>query len=104
MITALAVLVLLLTTGVFSSGKTWARRFSISVDILTFSLFQRQYDVTISSWCGLQLRDPSGNKFGRALGRVLDHLQTNHCEEAITADMGRAHDALIYLHFTNFII
>lgn len=95
----LAVLVVLILVGVFSKEQTWARRFSVSIDILTFSLFERQYDVTISSWCGLQIRDgASGNKFGRALGWVLNHLQANHCEQAITADAKRATDAIFYLH------
>lgn len=101
MITALIVLVLLITSGVFASDNTWARRFSVSFDILTFSLFKRQYDVTISSWCGLEMRKGvTGNQFGRALGWVLNRLQANHCEEAITADTARAQAALIYLHFT----
>lgn len=96
-----AIFVVLILIGVYASDGTWARRFSVSVDLLTFSLFERQYDATISSWCGLQIRaGNSGNKFGRALGALLNHLQTNHCEQAIAADIARAQSALLYLHFT----
>jgi hypothetical protein len=80
------------------SGHGWTETFALAVDLFTFSICRRQYGVTISSWCGWQLRKgKAGNKFGRLLGTVLNHLQAHHCELAIQHDVQRAHDALFFL-------
>lgn len=92
------VFLVLLTVGVFSGAKTWTRRFDLAVDMLTLSLFTKVYGVTISSACGLALRaDPKGTTFLHKLGRVLNKIQTNHCELAIADDTIRLGEGLTYL-------
>jgi hypothetical protein len=84
-------------------GHGWAETFALAVDLFTFSIFRRQFGVTISSWCGWQLRDGgAGNKFGRFLGTVLNHLQPGHCEGAIANDKTRAQAALFFLNYGHF--
>jgi hypothetical protein len=91
-------LIVLLIVGAVSKEKTLTHRIAVALDILTLSVTWKQYDVTISSWCGMEIRKGSaGNKFGRALGWCLNHLQANHCELAILADLERAQSAATYL-------
>lgn len=88
----------MLIVGAFSGARTWTHIFAVSVDILFFSICRGVYDCTISSWCGLEIRKGSaGNKFGRGLGWVLNHIQKDHCELAIAADQARAAACLNYL-------
>ena len=89
---------LLVTIGAFSPARSWTHAFALAVDVLTFSIIRQRFDITISSWCGLQLRRGArGAWFGRILGTVLNHIETNHCELAIAADADRARTALQYL-------
>jgi hypothetical protein len=60
-----------------------------SVDILACSWIWRDYDITISSMAGLELRKPAPARWARVLGGILSKLQTNHCELAIVADLAR---------------
>lgn len=69
-----------------------------TVDILFCGWIWRDYDVTISSMCGLELRKPSPRLWARVLGGALNKLQRGHCEAAISADTHRAMDALLMLH------
>lgn len=80
----------------WSSG-TYTRILATSVDILLAAAVWRQYDITISSHCGLALRNPSGNRLLRGLGRLLNTIQRNHCELAIQGDMERAKEAITAL-------
>jgi hypothetical protein len=68
-----------------------------TIDILFCGWIWRDYDVTISSMTGLELRNPAPRWWARWLGWVLNHIQTNHCELAITADIERANQALALL-------
>jgi hypothetical protein len=68
-----------------------------TVDILLCGWIWRDYDITISSMCGLELRKPVPARWARILGWCLNHIQTNHCKQAIDADMLRAHTALLIL-------
>ena len=68
-----------------------------AVDIFACTLIWRDYDVTISSMCGLQLRTTKPALWARALGWVLNHLQANHCDLAIAADLQRAKATLTML-------
>ena len=68
-----------------------------AIDILACTLIWRDYDVTISSMCGLQLRTATPARWARLLGGLLNKLQTNHCELAILADLGRAKATLTML-------
>lgn len=94
----LGLLVALLGVGAFAGVRTWTHIVAVSVDLATFSIVKGVYDVTISSWCGLEIRKgKDGNKFGRFLGWILNHIQKNHCELAIAGDQERAASALEYL-------
>ena len=71
-----------------------------AVDIFACTLIWRDYDVTISSMCGLQLRTAKPALWARLLGGMLNKLQTNHCELAIIADLTRAKTTLTMLGMT----
>ena len=64
-----------------------------SADLFTAALIWRDYDITISSLCGLELRKPNPPRWARWLGRFLNTLQANHCELAIAADKLRLEQA-----------
>lgn len=42
---------------------------------------------------GLELRKPAPALWARVLGWILNHIQANHCEQAIAADLLRAQQA-----------
>lgn len=73
-----------------SYGMVLAR----SVDILACSWIWRDYDITISSMAGLEMRKPKPKLWARILGGALNLLQNGHCEMAIAADKTRAQGAL----------
>lgn len=77
-----------------SWSNTYTHTIAIGVDMLTASVLWNRSDVTVSSLCGLELLKPSGVWSLRALGRLLNKLQANHCELAIQADILRAQRAL----------
>ena len=78
------------------SGPYWFK-FLLYLDIFVGSLFARDPDVTISAYCGLALRNPSGNRILRGLGRILNTISQDHCELAIQHDIARAKDAITRL-------
>lgn len=77
--------------------KGYVFRVLLYLDIFIGSLFARDPDVTISSYCGLALRENKpglGQAFLRCLGRVLNFIVKNHCDHAIANDAVRAQQAL----------
>ncbi len=68
-----------------------------AVDILFCTWIWRNYDITISSMCGLELRRPLPKWWARWLGGVLNWIQPGHCESAIIADTARCLSALVIL-------
>jgi len=76
-----------------SYGMVLAR----AIDILACSWIWRDYDITISSMTGLALRKASPPRWAKVLGWCLNHLQTNHCELAIQADLQRVSQAAAIL-------
>ena len=80
-----------------SYGNTYVLVLARSVDILLASWFWRDYDITISSMCGLELRKRALGRPAKGwlcwLGGVLGKIQTDHCEQAIAADLLRAQQA-----------
>lgn len=90
--------VVLTIVGIFTADGTWTHRFAIAVDMFFGSLTEEIYGITISSWCGIQLRlGAKGNTFGKLLGTILNHIQTNHCEIAIAADLERCQGGAAFL-------
>lgn len=75
-------------------SNTYSHTLSISVDMLTASIFWNKDDVTVSSLCGLALRRGESATFLARLGKVLNVLQANHCELAIAADIARANSTI----------
>ena len=69
----------------------------VYLDIFFCSLIFQDPDVTISAVTGLELRKAAPAGWARALGWVLNHIQTNHCELAISNDILRAKAALTLL-------
>jgi hypothetical protein len=82
----LAVLVITNRIG----GNTYVGKALLYLDIFVSSLVARDPGITISSYCALTLRNPNGNRFLRALGRMLNTLQPGHCESALIQDLARA--------------
>jgi hypothetical protein len=75
---------------------SWLKVFIIALDIDSASLIFTSYDCTISSHCGIALRLNKGRVL-MALGRILNHIQPNHCEIAISDDLAKARTAINYL-------
>jgi hypothetical protein len=67
------------------------------VDILIGGWIWRDYDITISAQTGLECRKVHPRAWARALATVLNSIEENHCELAITADHERAQQAILIL-------
>lgn len=66
-----------------------------AVDVLLASWFWKKQDCTISSLCGLALRqDPNVRTFNGYLGRLLNRIQPGHTESAIASDLAKAQAVL----------
>lgn len=70
------------------------------IDMFVGALIWRDSGVTISSYCGLELRKPSPRWWARGLGGALNWIATGHCESAIAHDIGRSQEALAILGAT----
>lgn len=81
----------------YSFSNVWAVVILRSLDVFWACVIWRDYDITISSYTGLELRKPKPQLWARVLGWVLNHIQKDHCEGAIAADIERARDALTIL-------
>lgn len=75
-------------------SNSYAMVLARSLDILACSWIWRDYDITISSMTGLELRKSAPARWAKILGWCLNHLQANHCEQAIVADIARCTEAL----------
>lgn len=66
-----------------------------SLDILLATWIWRDYDLTISSLCGLELRKQNPKWWAVWVGRnFLDKISPGHCEAALKADRDRAQLAI----------
>ncbi len=77
--------------------NTYAWVLARTIDILLCGWVWRDYDITISSMCGLELRRPLPAWWARVLGGALNFCFKGHCEKAIAADTQRATEALAIL-------
>lgn len=80
--------------------QTYVFKALLYLDVFVGSLFARDPDVTISSYCGLALRSPKpgvGQGALRLLGRALNTISKGHCEGAIAHDIARAQGAVARL-------
>ena len=80
-----------------SWSNTYSHTLAIAVDMLTASIFWNDEDVTVSSLCGVALRKGQTTTFLARLGKILNKIQANHCEMAITADKARAAQTITFL-------
>lgn len=68
-----------------------------TVDIMLCGWIWRNYDITISSMTGLELRKTTPAPWAKILGGLLNGIQPGHCEAAIVADTARLQEAAIIL-------
>lgn len=83
--------------------NNFAFKFLLYLDIFVGSIFARDPDITISSYCGMALRSPKPGFWqavARTLGRGLNAISRNHCTLAISNDTARAQEAIRTLSAT----
>ncbi len=78
-------------------SKSYGVLLARAVDVLLCTWIWRDYDITISSMTGLELRRSNPIWWAKGLGWVLNKIQSGHCEKAIAADTARAQAALAIL-------
>ena len=61
-----------------------------ALDLFIATAIKRDYGVTVSSWCGLTLREGNSSSPYWNLGKFLNKLQKDHCELAMACDRERA--------------
>lgn len=77
-----------------SYNRSYWLTFWRSVDLFFACLIFRDYDITISSFTGLEMRKASPRWWARVLNWFLNRIQKGHCEIAIAADTERAQESL----------
>lgn len=87
-----AVLAILVLTNRIA-GKTYVGKALLAFDYFVSVLWSRNFDITISSQCGLYWRK-GPPLFWRLLHHALNALQPGHCEAAMAGDRARALAAL----------
>jgi hypothetical protein len=92
MIWALLIFVVLVVLVILNriGQKTYVAKVLLALDYLVSCLWDRNFDLTISSQCGLYWRTGHAPWFWWTLHELLDALQKNHCELAIIGDLTRA--------------
>lgn len=93
---ALAILVILIVLVITNriTGKTYVGKTLLAFDYFVSVLWSRDFDITISSQCGLYWRKGNPPAFWYALHVVLNTLQKDHCEQALLGDLARAQAAI----------
>jgi hypothetical protein len=75
------------------AGQTFVGKVLLAFDLFVNVLWDRDFDISISSTCGLYWRhDPP--LFWYMLHQSLNGLQKGHCESAIVGDLARAQAAI----------
>jgi hypothetical protein len=90
--TILVVLAILVLTNRIA-GKTYVGKTLLAFDYFVSVLWSRDFDITISSRCGLYWRK-GPPAFWHLLHVVLNALQKDHCEQAMAHDIARAQTAI----------
>jgi hypothetical protein len=75
------------------AGKTYVGKILLAFDYFVSVLWDRDFDLTISSRCGVYWRGHPPF-FWYCLHKILNGLQANHCELAIASDLARARAAI----------
>lgn len=96
MIYAVAIFALLVVLVITNriAGKTYVGKTLLAFDYFVSVLWSRDFDLTISSRCGLYWRRGNPPLFWALLHRMLNGLQKDHCEQACQGDLARAQAAI----------
>jgi hypothetical protein len=86
-----------------SYNKAYAVAVARCVDLFAAGIAWRQYGVTISSFCGLAMREADPPAWARSLNAMLNAIEKDHCELAIACDIKRACDALRTLGAAHYL-
>ena len=76
---------------------TYLGKVLLAIDMALCAVIWRDPDITISSMCGLYLKQPKPPLWARCLGWVLNHIEKDHTTLAIADDIWRAQQALAIL-------
>lgn len=76
------------------AGTTYVSKVLLAFDYFVSVLWNRDFDITISSQCGLYWRKGNPPAFWHALHVCLNTLQAGHCEQALLGDLARAQAAI----------
>lgn len=87
-----ALVVLVVTNRI--SGKTYVGKVLLALDLFVNVLWDRDFNLSISSTCGLYWRRGNPPAFWYVLHRLLNALQKEHCELAMLSDLTRAQQAI----------
>lgn len=87
------VLALLVLTNRIAGGA-YVGKILLAFDYFVSVLWSRDFDVTISSQCGLYFKRGNPPLFWALLHRMLNCLQQDHCELAMESDLKRAQGAI----------
>jgi hypothetical protein len=85
-------IVLVITNRV--GGHTFVGKTLLAFDYFISVLWSRDFNITISSQCGLYWRRGNPPVFWSLLHRLLNTLQPGHCELAMAGDLARAQAAI----------
>jgi hypothetical protein len=89
----LAILVILVITNRVA-GKTYVGKALLAMDYFVSVLWSRDFDITISSQCGLYWKKGNPPAFWFVLHKALNALQKDHCELAMAGDLARGQAAV----------
>lgn len=90
------VLVVLVITNRIA-GKTYVGKILLAFDYFVSVLWSRDFNITISSQCGLYWKKGNPPAFWYVLHKALNGMQPNHCEDAMKDDLIRAQEAIAIL-------
>lgn len=82
------------------AGKTYVGKTLLAFDYFVSVLWSRDFNITISSQCGLYWEKGNPPAFWYVLHKALNAVQPNHCEDAMKGDLVRAQAAISILQGT----
>jgi len=80
--------VVLVIVGIWAKSWTLANRVAMATDMLAATVILGRYDVTISTWSAVEAQ--RGNRVASILIAVLEKLDRQHGDWAVTHDRERA--------------
>lgn len=77
--------------------NTYSFTLAVATDVLTASIFWNRKDVTVSSLAGMAIRAGKTKSLLGRIGKILNWIQTGHCESAIAYDTQVAQQTIAFL-------